>query len=71
MTFNLVEVVIFRILTGQVGSNWRLGENLILTFRTFNLICQLGMFIGQGQPSVCLVNKEAQGTAKVVEVVTS
>ena len=28
----------FRNLTGQAGSNWRLGENLILTFQTFNLI---------------------------------
>jgi len=27
---------------GQAGSNWRLGENLILTFRTFDLI---GRFI--------------------------
>ena len=31
-------VVIFRVRQGQAGSNWCLGENLVLTFRTGGLI---------------------------------
>ena len=40
LIFDSLVVVIFRILTGQAGSNWWLGENLILTFRTLDLIRQ-------------------------------
>ena len=40
LTFDSLVVVIFRILTGQAGSNRCLGENLILTFRTLDLIRQ-------------------------------
>ena len=61
-------VIIFRILTGQAGSNWRLGENLILTFRTFDLIRQFvrrsGTFVDWGRSSVRLVSKEARDTCK-------
>jgi hypothetical protein len=86
LIFDSVEVVIFRILTGQAGSNWWLGENLILTFRSFDLIRQLvrrsGSIVRQRQSSIRLVfednHKYKSGTrkklktlAKVVEVVTS
>ena len=61
-------VVIFRILTGQTGSNWRLGENLILTFRTLDLIRQFvrrsGTVVGRGRSSVRLIGEEAQDTCK-------
>jgi len=46
-------------------ASWR---TLILTFRAFDLIRQfvrlLGTFVGQVQPSVHLVGKEAQDTCK-------
>ena len=75
MTFDSLVVVIFRILTGQAGSNWWLGETLILTFRTFDLIRQFvrqsGTSVNWGRSSVRLISEEAQDTAKVVEVVTS
>ena len=38
LIFNLLVVVIFRILIGKVGSNWRLSIKFILIFRTFDLI---------------------------------
>ena len=71
LTFDSLVVVIFRILTGQAGSNWWLGENLILTFRTLDLIRQLVRrsgasvgYVGQGRPFVRLIGEEAQDTCK-------
>jgi len=55
-------VIIFRILTGQVGSNWRLGETLILTFQTLDLIRQF--VYRSGISSVRLIGKEARDTYK-------
>ena len=43
--------IIFRNLKGQAGSNWRLGENLILTSELFNLIGRSSI-VGQGSSSV-------------------
>ena len=74
LTFDSLVVVIFRILTGQAGSNWRLGENLILTFRTLDLIRQSVVgrrsFVNRGRSSVRLIGEEARDATKV-EVVTS
>jgi hypothetical protein len=51
LAFNLLVVIIFKILTGKAGSNWWLGKNLILTFQTFVLI-SWSSDIGQGCSTV-------------------
>jgi hypothetical protein len=66
-------------LTGEAGSNWWLGKNLILTFRTFDLIgrssvgvrTSVGVVRWSGSyawfdRTFDLVFEEAQDTAKVV-----